>query len=135
MSYCQLIWLSAYFQHQLICLFACHLHLTRHNKKTCHSPKVEDRVENKFLSSWTNIFGHLKKELWTSINPKPLDLLPSFQHWELSADMHSYKAGTNWSHESALNIVWPLFFFNQPVSVSAQMWWAPALCEKRRAYF
>ena len=37
-----------------------HLRFKQAQPKMCHSPKVEDGVENKFFTSWTHIFGITK---------------------------------------------------------------------------
>ena len=37
--------------------------------------------------------------------------------YHLSADIHSHKAGAKLPHKSALYLVWPRSFFNQPLLV------------------
>ena len=59
-----------------------HLRFKQAQPKMCHSPKVEDGIKNKSFNSLTHISGHFLKELFTAIEPKSLELVTYFQHWE-----------------------------------------------------
>ena len=106
--------------HTLYCAVPCawygpkyviHLCFKEAQAKICHTSKVKNKVENKFLTSWTHISGHFFiYELWTAINPKPLELLTSFQHRDLWLSISYYKADTKFPHKSALYLVWLIFF-------------------------
>ena len=70
----------------------------------CHTPKVEDGVENKLFTSWTHIST---LNCHTSYVITALAILPTLRarpEYQLTADIHCHKAGTKVLHEWALHL-------------------------------
>ena len=87
--------------------------------KMYHSPKVDDRVDIKKILE--NLFQTFLKnfKLPSHLN-RVFDLNPTLRtrpDYQLSADIHSYKAGTKLPDKSTLYLVWLRFFFYQPFLV------------------
>ena len=56
---------------------------------------------------------------------RAFQLIPTLRtrpEYQLSADIHSHKAGTKLPHESALYLVWPRFFKKSTLFGYAQPW-------------
>ena len=65
-------WYGVYIQFRMNTL---HLRFKQVQQNMCHSPEVEDGVENNFSLLEPIILDHFFKELLTAIDPKPIKLL------------------------------------------------------------
>ena len=60
-----------------------------------------------------------------TLTVRAFDLIPTLRtrpEYQLSADIHSHKAGTKLPHELALYLVWPRFFLKSTTFGYAQPW-------------
>ena len=103
--------LLTFFWKKLATMFQ-HLCFKQAQSKMCHSSKIDDGVNilKKILNTyfWTCFFRTLNCHHTKTV--RAFDLIPMLRTWpeyQLSADIHSHKAGTKLPHKLALYCVWP----------------------------
>ena len=72
-----------------------HLRFKQAHPKMCHSPEVDNGVENQIVTSWPFFISYILNG-WIFILILKVRAWPKYQ---LSADIHSQKAGTKFAHE------------------------------------
>ena len=110
---------------------ASHLCFEQAQPKMYHSPKVDNGVDVffflNFLKTYFRTFFSKNLKLTSHLTVRAFRLIPTLRtrpECQLSADIHSHKAGTKLPYESALYLVWPRFFFKSTIFGYAQPWWA-----------
>ena len=100
-----------------------------HSRKCVTLQKLRTELTIYIFLLWSIFLDNFSEELWTTINPKPLELLTLFQRWELGLSI-SYQV-TSGDRKLALNMLTncpytslDFFFFLTTTFGYAQPRWA-----------